>query len=217
MTRGFHHPAETFFKNHLHAARSCSRPPKICRLQPSAGSAEALKNLSFSPPREGVPTLPESPKTTLTHCRSIYYICIYQIFSLLLRHEKGVQHGIEKVHRGGPGETHPKTQAAPSGNGARRGSRLHGARGETSRADPCRRCLEPQSCPQDEEIEKLKARIAELEGGAKPVAKTGANSSVPPSRNPIGVPHTRSQRKPSGRKTGWQRGIRAARGRSPGM
>lgn len=43
MTRGFHHPAETFFKNHLHAARSCSRPPKICRLQPSAGSAEALK------------------------------------------------------------------------------------------------------------------------------------------------------------------------------
>ena len=37
MTRGFHHPAETFFKNHLHAARSCSRPPKICRLQPSAG------------------------------------------------------------------------------------------------------------------------------------------------------------------------------------
>ena len=45
-------------------------------------------------------------------------------------------------------ETHPKTQAAPSGNGARRGSRLHGARGETTRADPCRRCLEPQSCPQ---------------------------------------------------------------------
>lgn len=58
----------------------------------------------------------------------------------------------------------------------------------------------------DEEIEKLKARIAELEGGAKPVAKTSANSSVPPSRNPIGVPHTQSQRKPSGRKTGGQRG-----------
>ena len=33
----------------------------------------------------------------------------------------------------------------------------------------------------DEEIERLKARIAELEGGAKPVAKTSANSSVPPS------------------------------------
>lgn len=58
----------------------------------------------------------------------------------------------------------------------------------------------------DEEIEKLKARIAELEGGAKPVAKTSANSSVPPFRNPIGVPHTQSQRKPSGRKTGGQRG-----------
>ena len=58
----------------------------------------------------------------------------------------------------------------------------------------------------DEEIEKLKARIAELEGGAKPVAKTSANSSVPPSRNPIGVPHTQSQRKPAGRKTGGQRG-----------
>ena len=87
-------------------------------------------------------------KPHLTHCCSIYYIRIYQIFSLLLRHEKGLQHGIEKGHRGGPGETHPKTQAAPSGNGARRGSRLHGARGETTRADPCRRCLEPQSCPQ---------------------------------------------------------------------
>ena len=51
----------------------------------------------------------------------------------------------------------------------------------------------------DEEIERLKAKIAELEGGAKPVAKTSANSSVPPSRNPIGVPHTQTQRKPSGR------------------
>lgn len=58
----------------------------------------------------------------------------------------------------------------------------------------------------DEEIEKLKARIAELEGGAKPVAKISANSSAPPSRNPIGVPHTQSQRRPSGRKTGVQRG-----------
>ena len=45
-----------------------------------------------------------------------------KIFSLLLRHEKGLQHGIEKGHRGGPGETHPKTQAAPSGNG---GSATH--------------------------------------------------------------------------------------------
>lgn len=58
----------------------------------------------------------------------------------------------------------------------------------------------------DEEIERLKARIAKLQGGAKPVAKTSANSSVPPSKNPIGIPHTQSQRKPSGRKTGGQKG-----------
>ena len=58
----------------------------------------------------------------------------------------------------------------------------------------------------DAEIEKLKARIAELESGAKPVPKTSANSSVPSSRNPIGVPHTQSLRKPSGRKTGGQKG-----------
>ena len=117
MTRGFHHPAETFFKNHLHAARSCSRPPKICRLQPSAGSAEALKNLSFGPPREGAPTLPESPETTFnTPSLNILYLHISNL-SLLLRHKKGLQHGIEKGHRGGPGKTHPKTQAAPSGNG----------------------------------------------------------------------------------------------------
>ena len=58
----------------------------------------------------------------------------------------------------------------------------------------------------DEEIENLKARIAELESGKKPVPKTSANSSVPPSKNPIGVPHTQSQRKPSGKKTGGQPG-----------
>lgn len=58
----------------------------------------------------------------------------------------------------------------------------------------------------DEEIERLKARIAKLQGVAKPVAKTSANSSVPPSKNPIGIPHTQSQRKPSGRKTGGQKG-----------
>lgn len=56
------------------------------------------------------------------------------------------------------------------------------------------------------EIEKLKARIAELESGVKPVVKTSANSSIPPSKNPIGVPHTQSLRKPSGRKTGGQKG-----------
>ena len=58
----------------------------------------------------------------------------------------------------------------------------------------------------DAEIEKLKARIAELETGEKPIVKTSANSSIPPSKNPIGVPHTQSLRKPSGRKTGGQKG-----------
>jgi len=58
----------------------------------------------------------------------------------------------------------------------------------------------------EEEIDRLKARIAELETGKKPIAKTSANSSIPPSKNPIGVPHTQSQRKPSGKKTGGQKG-----------
>ena len=62
----------------------------------------------------------------------------------------------------------------------------------------------------DAEIEKLKARIAELESGAKPIPKTSANSSVPPSKNPIGIPHTQSLRKPSGRKTGGQKGHRGS-------
>lgn len=53
---------------------------------------------------------------------------------------------------------------------------------------------------QEEEIKKLKARIVELETGHRPIVKTSANSSVPPSKNPIGVPHTQSQRKPSVRK-----------------
>ena len=56
------------------------------------------------------------------------------------------------------------------------------------------------------EIAKLKSRIAELETGKKPIVKTSANSSVPPSKNPIGVPHTQSLRKPSGNKTGGQKG-----------
>lgn len=81
------------------------------------------KNLSFGPPREGAPTLPERLETTFnTPSLNILYLHISNL-SLLLRHEKGLQHGIEKGHRGGPGETHPKTQAAPSGYGARRGSR----------------------------------------------------------------------------------------------
>ena len=152
MTRGFHHPAETFFKNYLRAARSCSRPPKICRLQPSAGSAEALKIFHSALHAKGRRPCQKARKSHLTHCCSIYYIYIYQILSLLLRHEKGLLHGIEKGHRGGPGETHPKTQAAPSGNGARRGSRLHGARGETSRADLVVDVLNRNLVRRDEEI-----------------------------------------------------------------
>ena len=58
----------------------------------------------------------------------------------------------------------------------------------------------------DEEIERLKAEIAALKSGKQPVSKTSANSSIPPSKNPIGVPHTQSLRKPSGRKTGGQVG-----------
>ena len=123
MTRGFHHPAETFFKNHLHAARSCSRPPKICRLQPSAGYVEALKIFHSVLHAKGRRPCQKARKTTFnTLSLNILYLHISNL-SLLLRHEKGLQHGIEKGHRGGPGETHPKTQAAPSGYGARRGSR----------------------------------------------------------------------------------------------
>lgn len=59
----------------------------------------------------------------------------------------------------------------------------------------------------DIKITKLEQRIAQLEGKLqKPVIKTSANSSVPPSKNPIGIPHTQSLRKPSGRKTGGQQG-----------
>jgi len=61
-------------------------------------------------------------------------------------------------------------------------------------------------CRQETEIAKLRARIAELENGSKPIIKTSTNSSVPPSKNPIGIQHTQSQRKPSGRKTGGQKG-----------
>lgn len=136
----------------------------------------------------------------------MYYICIYQIFSLLLRHEKGLQHGIEKGHRGGPVKLTRRRKLllremglAEDLDSTELAEKLHA---QTLVVDVLNRNL----VRRDEEIEKLKARIAELEGGAKPVAKTSANSSVPPSRNPIGVPHTQSQRKPSGRKTGVQRG-----------
>lgn len=61
-----------------------------------------------------------------------------------------------------------------------------------------------------EEIVVLQARIAELEkqlGIKSPaVAKTSANSNIPPAKNPIGIKHTQSQRKPSGKKSGGQAG-----------
>jgi len=61
-----------------------------------------------------------------------------------------------------------------------------------------------------EEIANLQSRVKELErqlgAKSKHVAKTSANSSVPPSKNPIGVPHTQSLRKPSGKTTGGQKG-----------
>lgn len=55
-------------------------------------------------------------------------------------------------------------------------------------------------------ISDLKARISELEGKLQVPAKTSANSSVPPSKNPIGVPHTQSLRKKSNRPSGGQKG-----------
>lgn len=97
MTRGFHHPAETFFKDHLHAARSCSRPPKICRLQPSAGSAEALKKIFHSVLHaKGRRPCQKARKTHLTHCRSIYYICIYQTFPYFCGMKKDFNTGLRK-------------------------------------------------------------------------------------------------------------------------
>ena len=117
MTRGFHHPAETFFKNHLHAVRSYPRPPKICRRSLLRVLQRHSKIFHSVLHAKGRRPCRKDRKPHLTRCCSIYYICIYQILSLLLRHKKGLQHGIEKGHRGGPGKTHPKTQAAPSGNG----------------------------------------------------------------------------------------------------
>ena len=59
----------------------------------------------------------------------------------------------------------------------------------------------------DVKIAELEKRVAILEAGIKkPVVKTSTNSSIPPSKNPIGVPHTQSLRKPSGKTTGGQKG-----------
>ena len=69
---------------------------------------------------------------------------------------------------------------------------------------------EAETVQKKEEIAALQSKVKELERQlgvkSKPIAKTSANSSIPPSKNPIGVPHTQSQRKPSGKKTGGQKG-----------
>ena len=75
------------------------------------------KSFIRSSTRRGADPARKPVKTTFnTLLLNILHLHISNL-SLLLRHEKGLQHGIEKGHRGGPGETHPKTQAAPSGNG----------------------------------------------------------------------------------------------------
>ena len=60
------------------------------------------------------------------------------------------------------------------------------------------------------EIDALRSRIADLEKelGVKSssIAKTSSNSSIPPSRNPIGIKHTQSLRKSSGKNAGGQKG-----------
>ena len=58
----------------------------------------------------------------------------------------------------------------------------------------------------DARIAELTKEIASLEARLGRPVKTSANSSVPPSKNPIGVPHTQSLREKSGRPSGGQKG-----------
>ena len=78
--------------------------------------------------------------------------------------------------------------------------------GELARMDFVLSVRDKELAAKDAQIAELEAKLSALEHGKVPVPKTSANSSIPPSKNPIGVPHTQSLRKPSGRKTGGQKG-----------
>lgn len=66
-----------------------------------------------------------------------------------------------------------------------------------------------QIAEQNKEIQRLQKELAVLNkkpGKLDRPAKTSNNSSVPPSKNPIGIKHTNSLRKPSGKPNGGQPG-----------
>ena len=96
MTRGFHHPAETFFKNHLHAARSCSRPTKsvVCSLLRVLQRRSKIFHSVLH--AKGRRPCQKARKPHLTRCRSIYYICIYQTFPYFCGMKKDFNTGLRK-------------------------------------------------------------------------------------------------------------------------